>query len=95
MMTNLVTGAIVMACALIGLVFLRYWKSGRDPFFIYLAASFWIQGAQWLHSGIARDGALEYSPYFYLPRLFAYGLIAFAILRKNYGRDTGQGDPRS
>jgi hypothetical protein len=85
-MNLLLTGAIVMGCALIGLVFLRFWKSGRDPFFIYLAVSFWIQGAQWLHSGIARDSTMEYSPYYYLPRLLAYGLIVFAILRKNYGR---------
>lgn len=85
-MTSILYGAIVMACALIGLVFLRFWKSGRDPFFLYLAASFWIQGGQWLHSGIVRDAALEYSPYVYLLRLVAYGLIAFAILRKNYGR---------
>lgn len=93
-MITLVTGAIVMACALIGLVFLRFWKSGRDPFFLYLAASFWLQGGQWLLSGIARDAAVEYSPYFYLPRLLAYGLIAFAILRKNYGRVSPEGGSR-
>lgn len=94
-MSLLLTGAIIMACALIGLVFLRFWKSGRDPFFLYLAASFWIQGGQWLHSGLVRDVAGEYSPYYYLPRLLAYGLIAFAILRKNYGREArGAGSRR-
>ena len=92
-MAALLSGAIVMACALIGLVFLRFWKSGRDSFFIYLAASFWIQGAQWLHSAIVRDAAQEYSPYCYIPRLFAYGLIAFAILRKNYRRKGADGAP--
>lgn len=86
-MAMLLTGATIMACALIGIVFLRFWKAGRDPFFLYLAASFWIQGGQWLHSGLARDAASEYSPYYYIPRLLAYGLIAFAILRKNYGRE--------
>jgi hypothetical protein len=85
-MSTLLIGAIVMACAAIGLVFLRFWKSGRDAFFIYLAVSFWLQGAQWLHSALVRDATMEYSPYYYLPRLAAYGLIVFAILRKNYGR---------
>jgi len=89
-MTSLITGAIVMACAIIGLVFLRFWKSSHDPFFIYFALSFWIQGAQWLHSGTV-GASSEYSPVYYLPRLFAYGLIAFAILRKNYG-GAGRGD---
>lgn len=83
-MSSLIAGAIVMACAIIGLIFLRFWRSSRDPFFIYFAASFWIQGAQWLHSGTA-GATSDYSPVYYLARLIAYGLIAYAILNKNYG----------
>lgn len=85
-MSGLITGAIVMACAAIGLVFLRFWKSSGDRFFIYFALSFWIQGAQWLHSGTL-GGSSEYSPFYYLPRLIAYGLIVFAIFNKNLGRN--------
>jgi hypothetical protein len=81
-MDALLAGAIAMACALAGLVFLRFWKASRDAFFLCFAASFWLQGAQWVHSGLGW-GASESSPYSYLLRLLAFALIVFAILRKN------------
>jgi hypothetical protein len=81
-MTLLTTGAIVMACAVIGLHFLRFWKSSRDPFFLYFAAAFWIQGGQWLYTGLASND--EYGAVPYLARLAAYLLIVAAILQKNF-----------
>ena len=51
-MSPLLSGAIVMACAVIGLHFLRFWKSTRDRFFLYFALSFFIQGGQWLHAAV-------------------------------------------
>ena len=83
-MSLVISGAIVMACAVVGLHFLRYWKSSGDSFFLYFALSFFLQGGQWLHSAMA--GASDYSPVYYLARLVAYGLIAFAIYQKNYSR---------
>nr|WP_298133826.1 DUF5985 family protein [uncultured Pseudoxanthomonas sp.] len=87
MSSPLLTGAIVLASALVALHFLRFWKSTRDGFFLYFALSFAIQAAQWLHSGVY-TGTSEYSPVYYLVRLLAYGLIAYAILRRNFGRAT-------
>jgi hypothetical protein len=88
-MTLLITGAIVMACAVIGLHFLRFWKSSRDPFFLYFAAAFWIQGGQWLYTGLA--SASEYGAVPYVARLLAYLLIVAAILQKNLsGRGSKQ-----
>lgn len=84
-MTPLLSGATVMACAIVGLYFLRFWKSSRDPFFMYFAVAFWIQGAQWLHAGLS-PAPDDYSPLYYLARLLAYGLIVYAIVRKNYPR---------
>jgi hypothetical protein len=78
----LLTGAIVLAAAMVGLHFLRFWKSTRDGFFLLFALSFFIQSAQWLHSGLYH-GTDDYSPLYYLARLLAYGLIAYAILRRN------------
>ena len=89
-MSQLMSGAIVMACAVAGLQFLRFWKSSRDSFFLYFAVSFFLQGAQWLHSAMV--GSSEYSPLYYLTRLVAYGLIAFAIFQKNYPRAPRAGD---
>jgi hypothetical protein len=85
-MNPVLTGALVMACVLAGLIFLRFWRATQDRFFACFAVSFWIQGAQWLYMGTASAASApgEYSPYLYLPRLLAYGLIAFAILEKNY-----------
>ena len=77
-MSTLLSGALVMACLVIGLCFLRFWKTSRDRFFLYFALAFWIQGAQWLHSHLS-----DYSPIYYVMRLVAYGLIAVAIVQKN------------
>jgi hypothetical protein len=78
----LLTGAIVLAAAMVGLHFLRFWKATRDRFFLLFALSFFIQSAQWLHSGLYH-GADDYSPVYYLWRLLAYGLIGVAILGRN------------
>ena len=84
-MSPLLTGALVMACFVVGLHFLRFWKSTRDVLFLCFAVSFWLQGAQWLHSGLF-DSPSEYSPLYYLARLVAYGLIALPILLRNRQR---------
>ena len=81
-MPTLMSGALVMACLVIGLCFLRFWKSSRDSFFLYFALAFWIQGAQWLHSGLHAH-LTDYSPIYYLMRLVAYTLIVAAIVQKN------------
>lgn len=81
-MNLLTTGAIVLACAVIGLHFLRFWKTSRDSFFLYFAAAFWIQGGQWLYTGVVSTSEYEAGPY--LVRLLAYLLIVVAILRKNF-----------
>ena len=78
----LITGMLVLAAAMVGLHFLRFWKSSRAGFFLCFALSFFIQSAQWLHSGLYH-GTSDYSPLYYLARLLAYGLIAWAILRRN------------
>ena len=84
MNSPLLTGAIVLAAAMVGVHFLRFWKDSRDGFFLCFALSFFIQAAQWLHSGLYH-GTSDYSPLYYLARLLAYGLIAYAILRRNVG----------
>lgn len=81
-MSPLLSGAIVMACATIGLHFLRFWKSSRDRFFLYFALAFWIQGAQWLHASLA-SRPNDYDPINYVARLIAYALIVIAIVGKN------------
>ena len=88
-MTDLFTGAICMGSLLIALFFLRFWRDSGDRFFLYFAASFFIEGLHRLYSAL-HDAGGEDSPLHYLIRLLAYGLILWAILEKNLpqrGRD--------
>lgn len=84
-MNNLLTGANVMASMVIALVFLRYWRSAHDRFFLYFALSFAIEGMHRLASALIFTGA-EDTPLHYLIRLVAYGLILWAIIEKNIRR---------
>lgn len=75
------TGAISLSCLVVALFFLRFWRNTRDPFFIYFAASFALEG-------VARAAAAfvqldDNNPMFYGFRVIAYGLIIVAIWQKN------------
>ena len=64
-MSALLAGGLVVACAIVGLFFLRYWKATRDSFFLYFAFAFWLQGGQWFYSGLTGPEN-EYLPFAYL-----------------------------
>lgn len=82
MVADLMSGAIVFASVVAGLFFFRFWRSTRDKFFLYFAASFWIEAANRLALGLM-GVSKESEPMFYGLRVVAYGLIVVAILRKN------------
>ena len=81
-MVDLLVGGIVVASAVAGLFFLRFWKSTNDRFFLLFALAFWIEGLQRfaVYYWFRGDDA---SPVAYLPRLLAYALIIIAIAGKN------------
>lgn len=81
-MIFLLTGAIVFASVLVGLVFLRFYLRTRDRFFFYFACSFWIEGMNRLYSAVT-DSFYTDSFGSYVVRLIAYGLILVAIWEKN------------
>ena len=81
-MNAFLAGGLVVACAVVGLFFLRYWKATRDSFFLYFAFAFWLQGGQWFYAGLALPQN-DFSPLAYLLRLAAYLLIVTAIVTKN------------
>jgi hypothetical protein len=85
-MNDVIAGAICMGSLLIALFFLRFWRDSGDRFFLYFAASFFIEGLHRLYSALHDNGA-EDSPLHYLIRLLAYGLILWAILEKNLPRE--------
>jgi hypothetical protein len=64
-------------------IFLRYWRSTRDRFFVIWAASLVLMAAQWAIS--ACSGGWETSAAGYLLRLAAFLFIITAIVDKNRG----------
>lgn len=77
-----IQGAASMAAWAAALFFLRFWRDGRDRFFLFFAASFFLEGLGRL-AIILSAGLREDQPYVYLVRLAGYSLILVAILDKN------------
>ena len=81
-MNELMMGGIAVGSLAAGLFFFRFWHQTRDRFFLYFAASFWIEG---LSRGAFSHvpGTSEQEWYYYVVRVVAYGLILVAIWQKN------------
>src|SRR4051812_7213052 len=80
-MIQFMLGAVVMACAVIGLFFVRFWRRSRERLFLYFAAAFWILGANWLALAFTRED--EPSTLLYAVRLAAFVVILLGIWDKN------------
>jgi hypothetical protein len=74
-------GACAAICALIALVFLRYWRDQRDRLLGFFAGAFACFAAGWtLRVALAYD---EHQAYVFIPRLVGFLLIIIAIFDKN------------
>jgi len=75
-------GALVMACAVAGMFFFRFWKSTQDRLFLHFSLAFWVLGGHWLVIAV-----LEIPPetrhVYYLPRLVAFAIIVLGIIDRN------------
>jgi Family of unknown function (DUF5985) len=80
--TQMVSGAITMGYAVVGLFFLRFWRDTRDRLFLIFAIAFFILGVQRLALVLTRH-MIETGTELYLVRLFAFLLILAAIIDKN------------
>lgn len=85
-MKGMLLGAIVMASIVVGMFFLRFWRSTGDRFFLFFSLSFFIEGFNRILMGTGM-GLQEDSPLNYLIRLVSYGLILWAIFDKNKPTD--------
>jgi Family of unknown function (DUF5985) len=81
-MEQMLMGGIAMGWAVAGLFFFRFWRYTRDRFFLFFAASFWIESINRVALGLLAS-ASETNPAFYGIRLISYGLILLAIWQKN------------
>lgn len=84
-MEQMLMGGIAMGWAVAGLFFFRFWRHTRDRFFLFFAASFWIESINRVALGLWAN-ASETNPLFYSIRLVSYGLILLAIWQKNRKR---------
>ncbi|HYO08821.1 MAG TPA: DUF5985 family protein [Tepidisphaeraceae bacterium] len=81
-LNDFLLGMAVMAAAVAGLFFLRFWRRTRDRLFIIFAVAFWLMGLNWLLlAAVGRDETKLAS--LYAIRLLAFCLILFAVVDKN------------
>lgn len=78
-----ILGAVVMACGIAGLFFLRFWRRTRDRLFVIFAAAFWLLGVNWLLLSFTDPEAETKRLVLYTIRAIAFILILIAILDKN------------
>jgi len=76
-------GALTMAAAIAGLIFLRSWKLTRDRLFLFFSLAFWVFALNWLALATV---SIESRYFIYLLRLFGFALIIVAIVDKNRRR---------
>ena len=82
MLTTFLSGAATMGFLLCALFFARFWRRTDDSLFLIFAISFGLLGfAQGLLA--LGDVGPEERSWLFVPRLIAFLLIAFAIVRKN------------
>ena len=65
-----------------GLFFLRFWTRSRDALFLAFAWAFWLLAMNSALVILVPDGESDRA-WFYILRILAFSLIAFAIVRKN------------
>ncbi|MBI4474160.1 MAG: hypothetical protein HY646_15930 [Acidobacteria bacterium] len=84
-MSALLSGAIMMAYAVAGLFFFRFWFSTRDRLFAMFAVAFWILALNYF-AFTPPSPADESLPLHYTVRALAFLLILVGIIDKNRGR---------
>jgi uncharacterized membrane protein HdeD (DUF308 family) len=85
MIDSFLLGAISMASLTAGVFFLKFWSETRDFLFLAFATFFVIEGMNRVALLLLVARPNEGSPWIYLVRLLALGLILGAIIKKNYG----------
>jgi hypothetical protein len=80
-----VNGATAMGCLAVALFFLRFWRATQDRLFLWFAISFGVLGVNRGALSFVEPEA-EARPYLYVLRLFAFAIIAIAVIDKNRTR---------
>ena len=78
-------GASVLASAAIALFFLRFWRDTADRLFLIFAVAFAVFAVNRVLLSVLDDES-EARTAVYLARAIAFGLIALAVVDKNWPR---------
>ncbi len=81
-MLGFMHGALVMACVVAALRFRHYWKLSGDRLFSFFSWAFVMFAVNWGLLAVLMPSN-EALPYYYLPRLAAFGCIIVGIIDKN------------
>ena len=85
MINDFINGAVMMACVVTGLFFLRFWKGTYDRLFLMFAVAFWLLAAYRVVIEAIGQSTTS-SPAAYGLRLAAFIVIIAAIADKNRKR---------
>ena len=80
-MNYFLLGGNCVACSVIALFFLRFWRSSHERLYAIFAAAFWIMGLNWAALGYFNQD--EDKTWLYIVRFLAFVLIIYGILDKN------------
>lgn len=83
-MLEFLSGAVALAYLVAGVYFLRFWRVTRDRLFLSFAFAFWLLALN--QTILELFGSNERTGYAYLLRVVGFGLILYAIVRKNLSR---------
>jgi hypothetical protein len=85
MLTQVLSGAIMMAYFVAGLFFLRFWRQTRDRLFATFATAFFLMAVNYLVL-TPTPQVDERVPMHYTVRFLAFLIILLGILDKNYSK---------
>ena len=81
-MTQFIYGMNTMGFLIAGLFFWRFWHKSADTLFIAFSAAFFLFAFDQLFHAIALARSVSYD-WSFLFRLAGFGLLIYAVLRKN------------
>ncbi len=84
-MLLVMTGAVVMGFAVVGLFFLRFWRNTRDRLFLFFAFSFFILAVNRIGLLLVAEPSSRRDALYWV-RLVAFLLILAGIADKNRSR---------
>jgi hypothetical protein len=82
MMYEIISGALMMACFVVGMFFMKFWRKSHDKLFFMFALAFFTLSIERLVLGYLGTNN-EISPKVYFFRMSAFLIILFAIINKN------------